>query len=498
MAIRQRLEIRQTTQLVMTPQLRQAIRLLQMSNLDLAGFLADEVERNPLLALEEAQPPPAAPKAEPEPALPERLEDRLRDAQPGSTEADLDTPRDALYDEAAADAQRGWTATGGPGGQHGDLDMADLLSPPTTLREHLLAQIGMVPAPAPASALARLLVDELEEDGYLRAADGELCARHGAGPGLLDAALAILRGCEPAGIAARNLADCLALQLAERDRLDPAMQALLANLDLLAAGKLSRLCEIAGVDREDLADMIAEIRDLNPRPGSAFANDDLRSVIPDILLRRGALGDWIVELNPESLPRLIVDGAYAARVPVRDGAAKSFLAECRTNASWLQRTLDQRARTIVKVAAEIVRRQSRFFEEGVSGLRPMTLRDIADEVGMHESTVSRVTAGKYMACDRGLIELRFFFSTALAASDGGEALSSTAIRDMIRRLIDAEEPRRPLSDDTIVEKLRETGVDIARRTVAKYREAMRIPSSVQRRRAGAALERGGTTRGGPG
>lgn len=473
MAIRQRLELRQSTQLVMTPQLRQAIGLLQMSNLDLAGFLAEEMERNPLLEL--ADPAPPALAATPVPPAADT---------PGA--ADLDAPRDSLYDEAVADLQTAWRGRAGGAGAIAPAEGAEALAMPPSLRSHLLGQIGLVAAPAPAVALARLLVDELEEDGYLRASDEELCARHGVGPGLLAEALAILRGCEPAGVGARDLADCLALQLAERGRLDDAMRALLDRLPLLAEGGPDRLAAALGTDIDRLAGMLAEIRRLDPRPGLAFAPGDNRPTVPDILLRRGPDGGRVVELNPDSLPRLIVNRGYARRVAARNPAARGFLAECRASASWLERALDQRARTILAVAAEIVRRQDRFFDEGVAALSPMTLREVAEAVGMHESTVSRVTAGKTLACERGLIELRFFFSTALSARDGGAAHSATAIRDMIRRLIAAEDPRRPLSDDAIMDKLRDQGVDIARRTVAKYREALRIPSSVERRRRAAA------------
>lgn len=484
MALGQRLQIRQTTRLVLTPQLRQAIRLLQMSNLELSTHLAEEIERNPLLEIPDGTGERAAEATAPE--LP--LEQALREATPAT--AEIDAPEGSLYDEAVADAQAGWTSASsrlGPSAQ-GGLDLLDGMSEPPSLRAHLLEQIGCMAAPTPVAGLAALLVDELDEDGYLRGEHSEIAARHGASDAQMQAALALLRRCEPTGVGARDLADCLGLQLAARDRLDPAMETLLASLDLLAAHRHDRLLDLLGLDREDLAEMIGEIRALNPRPGLAFRHEPSVTLVPDVLIRRGPDGDWLVELNEETLPRLVMNGAYAARVAASGAAAKSFVADCRSDATWLMRALDQRARTILRVASEIVRRQAGFFARGVSGLRPMTLRDIAESVNMHESTVSRVTSGKYLSCERGLYELRFFFSTGLAGQDG-ESTSATVIRDIIRRLIEGEDPRRPLSDDTLVTELKRQGIDIARRTVAKYREGMRIPSSVRRRRTRAEIGR---------
>ncbi|HEU0221809.1 MAG TPA: RNA polymerase factor sigma-54 [Paracoccaceae bacterium] len=483
MGLGQRLELRQTTQLVMTPQLQQAIRLLQMSNLELSAFVTAEMERNPLLEVDPREETPAPPP-EPEP----RLEDRLRDAVPGTAEAELDASRDSLYDEAPPDLQTGWASPGGRGVQGQEApDFTEAIAGATALRDHLIAQIGLMSAPPSRLALGRLLVDELDEAGYLRTPERELAERYGLPWAEIEAAVGLLQSCDPPGIGARSLAECLALQLAAKNRLDPAMQAVLDHLELLAQGRFDRLMELAGVGSEDMADIVAEIRALDPKPGCAFQVTPLETVLPDILLRRDRAGGWVVELNSETLPRLLVNNSYAARISARYGTARSYISECRASASWLLKTLESRARTILKVASEIVRRQEGFFAQGVSALRPMTLRDVAEAVGMHESTISRVTSGKYLACERGLFELRFFFSTGVASSDGGESLSSTAIRDRIRRLIDEEEPQNILSDDTIVSILKRDGVDIARRTVAKYREAMSIPSSVQRRRLKAGL-----------
>jgi RNA polymerase sigma-54 factor len=293
-----------------------------------------------------------------------------------------------------------------------------------------------------------------------------------------------LQELDPPGVFARNLPECLALQLRDCNRLDPAMQALLDNLPLLAARNFAALTRLCGVDAEDLAEMVAEIKSLDPRPGFAFDPPLAQPVVPDIIMRAQPDGSWAVELNAETLPRVLVNNRYYARVN-RSALSKTerdYLIDRLQAANWLVKSLHQRAITILKVASEIVRQQDGFFRHGVPALRPLILRDIADAIGMHESTVSRVTTNKYIATPRGLFELKYFFTSAIAASRGGDAHSAEAVRFRIRSLIDGEPSEGTLSDERIVELLQEAGVDIARRTVAKYREAMRIPSSVQRRR----------------
>ena len=292
---------------------------------------------------------------------------------------------------------------------------------------------------------------------------------------------------DPVGLFARDLRECLAAQLAERDRLDPAMAALLDNLDLLARRELRRLTTVCGVDAEDLADMITEIRSLDPKPAASYDTAPVQLVIPDILMRPSLDDAWVIELNPDTMPRLLVNERFFARVAPRARKEdRLFMAEQLASANWLVRSLQQRAQTILKVAAEIIRQQDGFMRRGVAHLRPLILRDIAEAVEMHESTVSRVTANKYIATPRGTFELKYFFTTAIPGTDG-ESHSAEAVRYRIRSMIDAEASENILSDDALVAALRDEGVDIARRTVAKYREALRIPNSVQRRREKAAL-----------
>jgi RNA polymerase sigma-54 factor len=324
----------------------------------------------------------------------------------------------------------------------------------------------------------------VDEAGYLTGDLDTVAERLGAECRDVELVLAVLQTFDPAGVCARNLTECLAIQLKERDRYDPAMRALVEHLDLLAKRDLAGLRRICGVSDDDLADMIAEIRMLNPKPGLAFGSTTVQPIVPDVFVRSAPDGTWQVELNSDTLPKVLINQRYHAQVSktTRNDKEKAYIADCLQTATWLVRALDQRAKTILKVSSEIVRQQDGFFARGVQHLRPLNLKTVADAISMHESTVSRVTANKYMATNRGIFELKYFFTSAIAAADGGEAHSAEAVRHRIRQLIDSESAAEVLSDDTIVEKLRGAGIDIARRTVAKYREAMRIPSSVQRRR----------------
>ena len=332
--------------------------------------------------------------------------------------------------------------------------------------------------------IGQYLIDMVDEAGYLPPDLGQAAERLGTSQVEVDEVLATLQKFDPPGICARSLSECLAIQLRELDRYDPAMQALVEHLDLLAKRDIGALRKLCGVTDDDITDMISEIRRLDPKPGLKFGSARLQTVVPDVYVRPGPDGGWQVELNSDTLPKVLVNQTYYAELSktIRKDGDKSYFSDCLQNATWLVRALDQRARTILKVATEIVRQQDGFFTHGVAHLRPLNLKAVADAIQMHESTVSRVTANKYMATNRGIFELKYFFTASIASADGGEAHSAEAVRHHIKQLIDAEDPALILSDDTIVERLRGSGIDIARRTVAKYREAMRIPSSVQRRR----------------
>jgi RNA polymerase sigma-54 factor len=498
-ALSPRLEFRQGQSLVITPQLQQAIKLLQLSNLELEAFVEGELERNPLLAREE---PEAAPEPEERQAEPV-AELSVDEAPGGAAEADLDVRHDDLY----ADASPGDRATGDAGpGQAADAggtvdwskanrggsfdtdgdDFEGALSREKTLGEHLLDQLAMARFGTAEHAVALVLIDSVDDGGYLRADLAEVAERLGCGREMVETVLGRLQGFDPTGVFARDVRECLMLQLKDRDRLDPAMAALLDHLDLVARRDMSALKRVCGVDDEDLREMLAEIRALTPRPGAAFGAEPIQPVVPDVFVREDGTGLWRVELNTDTLPRLLIDQRYHAQVAsrARNEADKTFVSDCFAQANWLVKSLDQRARTILKVASEIVRQQDAFLAFGVEHLRPLNLRNVADAIGMHESTVSRVTSNKYISTPRGQFEMKFFFTSAIAAVDGGESHSAESVRHKIRILIEGEREGREgvLSDDRIVEILKDTGVDIARRTVAKYREAMRIPSSVERRR----------------
>lgn len=491
----------------MTPQLMQSIRLLQLTHVELDHFIDDEIERNPLLERAEPQDDAASDQVQKGDAAPEPAADGdwFENETAWSAEAisdRLDSSLENLFPDDPGTSERlgpdltaQWkSATGNSSsGSSEGFDVGDMAAAAITLRQHVGEQIALAFADPAARLIAAELADGLDEAGYLRADPAEIAKRLGADQAMVANVLAACHTFEPVGLFARDLAECLSLQLAMRDRLDPAMKMLVGNLELLARRDFQTLKRLCGVDEEDLLDMLAEIRALDPRPGTAFSGGASDAIVADVEVRAANDGSWTVELNAETLPRVLVDHIYFAQVSphAKNQAEKDFLAECLQNANWLTRSLDQRAKTILKVASEIVRQQDAFLVHGVRQLRPLNLRTVADAIGMHESTVSRVTANKYMLTPRGVFELRYFFTASIAASGGGDAHSSEAVRDRIKQLIDEEKPADVLSDDAIVDMLKESGVDIARRTVAKYREGMNIPSSVQRRREKRALASAG-------
>ncbi|MBZ9727217.1 RNA polymerase factor sigma-54 [Mesorhizobium sp. CO1-1-11] len=506
MALAAKLQLRQSQSLVMTPQLMQSIRLLQFTHTELEHFIDEEIERNPLLERAEPQDDAASDQAQKLDVEPQASADGdwFENEAGWSAEAiseKLDTSLENLFPDDPGTSERlgpdltaQWKSASGSGGSSSEgLDAGDMAASGITLRDHVGEQVALAFIDPVARLIAGELADGLDETGYVRADLAEIAARLGTDEVAVGEVLAVCQTFEPAGLFARDLAECLSLQLAVRDRLDPAMKALVANLELLARRDFQTLKRLCGVDEEDLLDMLAEIRALDPRPGMAFSGGASDAIVADVEVRAANDGSWTVELNAETLPRVLVDHIYFAQVSphAKNQAEKDFLAECLQNANWLTRSLDQRAKTILKVASEIVRQQDAFLVHGVRQLKPLNLRTVADAIGMHESTVSRVTANKYMLTPRGVFELRYFFTASIAASGGGDAHSSEAVRDRIKQMIDEEKPVDVLSDDAIVDMLRESGVDIARRTVAKYREGMNIPSSVQRRREKRALASAG-------
>lgn len=487
MALTQRLELKQGQSLVMTPLLQQSIKLLQYSNLELAAFVEAELEKNPLLERDAALPDEAeeAPSdsgigstAPPDSAV-DRMKlngfDSAAEFDPDDSSYTDDTPRGGPPAAAAP------PASGLPRGDR-DPDLGTLAAVEVTLKAQLEVQLAMAGLPPPRRFIAEVLIDAVDDAGYLRADLAEIAHRLATPIAECEAVLVILQGFDPSGVFARSLPECLALQLKEQNRLDPAMQLMLTRLDLVARRDYTALSGLCGLDKSDIVEMIGEIRALDPKPGHAFASGQVETVVPDILLRGGAMG-WQIELNPDTLPRVLVNSAYYAEVSraALSRESRLFLSECLNTANWLTKSLDQRAKTVLKVAQEIVRRQEAFLSHGLRHLRPLNLKAVADAIGMHESTVSRVTSNKYIETPRGIFELKFFFTSAIQSVDGGQAHSAEAVKDRIRELVENESDD-VLSDDRIVTILSADGIEIARRTVAKYRDALRIRCSVERRR----------------
>jgi RNA polymerase sigma-54 factor len=517
MGLGPRLDLRQSQQLVMTPQLQQAIKLLALSNIELEAVIAVEVEKNPLLEL--GEPDLATPETPAETGDVQQTpaefdadgisemsaDDAMRAGTAENTSAlDMDVDDSVFHHNGASDTLaesasgagsldgslglNGSTNISGGDGDDEGYSFDQRLTEEISLHDHLTTQAGLKFSTMMDRAISSHLIDMIDDSGYLVGDLADVAARLDIPVADVESVLKLIQTFDPVGVGARSLSECLALQAKESDRYDPAMATMIANLDVLARGDMPALKRLCRVDHEDLADMIRELRAYNPKPGLVFGGERVQTVVPDIYVRKNAAGAWAVELNSATLPRVLVNRSYYAELSAK-GAGKTqsredklFLSDCLANASWLVKALDQRARTILKVTSELVRQQEEFFEQGVRYLKPLTLRTIAEAIGMHESTVSRVTSNKYLSCSRGMFELKYFFTSAIQASDGGATSSAESVKSRIKELIDAERVDAILSDDQIVDILQRDNLDIARRTVAKYREAMRIPSSVQRRR----------------
>jgi RNA polymerase sigma-54 factor len=494
MALGPRLDLRQSQSLVMTPQLQQAIKLLAASNLEIETFISEALEANPLLDTGGAADP-----GEPErievaaPAGEEATADQLMLAGGGEGDAPLDlasVDRDwDTGDGSAPSRDAEWGAASGSSLGDGEMpDWEQLRAAEVTLAEHLEGQVGALTDDPRTAFIARHIIGLLDDAGYLSATIEEVAEDLAVELFEAEAGLALVQSLDPSGVGARSLAECIAIQAREADRYDPCMAALISNLDLVARGEIERLKRLCRVDDEDFADMLRELRGYNPRPGLAFAPSDAGTVVPDILVTAGAGGGWDIALNEETLPKLIVNRGYYLELNAGATSRESqgWLKEKLADAHWLIRALDQRQKTILKTAAEIVKQQDGFFRRGVSELRPLTLREVAEQIGMHESTVSRVTSNKYLWCERGTFELKYFFTSGvgrIGEGADGEGASSAAIKARIKALIDAETAKNILSDQQLAEMLQKEGFDLARRTVAKYREAIGLGSSAERRRA---------------
>jgi RNA polymerase sigma-54 factor len=475
------LHIKQSQTMVMTPQLQQSIKMLQLTSIDLIPYIAQQIEENPFLESSDSQK--------------DEHEERSQDGEREEIKIDgvQEIQADGVWNDdevspAVYDSESPTYSGVGKGASsdfgESDYGIENISASAETLREHISDQINIYITQPAERLIAAHLIDMLDESGYIISDLIPLSEVLQCDYQQIESVLKILQGFDPAGIFARDLAECLSLQLKEKNRLDPAMQMLLANLDLFAKRDFKSLCKICGVDEEDLSEMCDEIKALNPKPGNIFSSEHMQILYPDVFLKKGDKGKWHLELNSEALPKVLVNRRYYSEVEsqVKDKESKKFLSEQFNTANWLVKALDQRANTILKVATEIVAQQDNFFRYGIHHIKPLVLSDIAQGIDMHESTVSRVINGKYIATHMGVYELKYFFSSAVSSSTGGEDVSSKRIKFMIKDLIDNEASKAILSDDKIAAMLKTTGVDVARRTVMKYREAMNIPSSVQRRR----------------
>ncbi len=487
MAIAPKLQQRQTQSLVMTPQLQQAIKLLQLSNIELSAFVEEQLESNPLLERgtgDENRREEAA-------AAKEIIEEfsEVNMEAPTMAAKTLDAPDHVINEQASAADVGGsvdWSKTGSGGSFNGSdgFNPIENAEAEVTLREVLTDQLRVEIKEKSERLIATYLIDHVDDNGYLRLSVAEAADRLSISEARVQSVLTQIQSFEPTGVCARDLRECLSLQLREKNLLDEPMQALLDNLQLLAKHDLSKLAKICNISKDKLSDKITILKSLAPKPGLVYGGSSAAAIEPDVAIRETANGGWAVELNSETLPRVLVNNRYFAEVcgPNADEETRTFMSECHQNASWLVKSLDQRARTILKVATEIVKQQDMFFAYGIDHMRPLNLKTVAEAIDMHESTVSRVTSNKYMNTPRGLFEFKYFFTAGISSLDGGEDFSAEAVRHKIKILISEETQETVKSDDKLVQMLRAQGIDVARRTVAKYRESLGIPSSVERRR----------------
>ena len=487
MAMAPKLQQRQTQSLVMTPQLQQAIKLLQLSNIELAAFVEEQLESNPLLERGTGDENRREEAEAAKEALQEFAE--LSMDAPTLAEKSLDAPADVIHEQSSAADVGGsvdWSKSGSGGTFSGgsEYNLIENTEAEKTLHEHLRDQLMMDIKDKSERLIGIYLVEHIDDNGYLRISVEESAERLGVSENRVHSVLTQVHSLEPTGVGARDLQECLTLQLRESGKLDDAMFALLDNLQLLAKHDLTKLAKICDLSKDALFDKIALLKSLSPKPGLAFGGSMASAIEPDVAVRETPQGGWAVELNSDTLPRVLVNNRYFAEIcgPNADEDTRTFMTECQQNASWLVKSLDQRARTILKVATEIVKQQDMFFAYGIDHMRPLNLKTVADAIKMHESTVSRVTSNKFMNTPRGIFEVKYFFTAGIAALDGGEAVSAEAVRHKIKILISEETETTVKSDDKLVQMLRAQGIDIARRTVAKYRESLGIPSSVERRR----------------
>ena len=478
----QRLDLRQSQNLVMTPQLQQAIKLLQMTNIELSEFVRDEIDNNPLLEIQENHETSSSTVLDVPPSEILQAMDTNDTAYDNSFSDYGSDKKENNFDDYGLSSVSSYKNLNGGDDNNSD-DRNNAFVTQKTLRDYLSEQLHMATQDAISGLIGSYLIGMINDSGYLKDTPESIAASLMVPVRYVENVLALCKTFEPIGVFAKDLEECLTLQLKELGRFDPAMQILIENLPLLAKKNYQALMKLCEVDKEDLVDMIAEIKKLNPKPGSGYSSDPLQTLIPDVIIQQKHDGGWRVDLNSETLPKVAVNHRYTMHLGKNGEEIDRYIKENYSRAAWLMKSLDQRAETILKVSSEILRQQDGFFAYGFTHLKPMNLKLVAEELGLHESTISRVTAGKYMRCPRGTFELKFFFMSGITGADGEQSVSSESVKYEIKKLIDAETIKHILSDEDLVELLKQKDINIARRTVAKYREALGILSSVQRRQA---------------
>ena len=489
MQLSQSVKLKQKQSLVMTPQLQQAIKLLQLSNLELTQHLQEQVDDNPFLELQETKMSENSAEKEKDisdgvqanstsvgsPVELSSMSESAALAEDPTAHSDFENRFDASLVEASRTSS---TA----GSFDDDFDVISTVSSQDGFYPNLFKQLNLTIEDPRQRFIAGHFVNALEPTGWIGMSVAEIATVSGSTEDEAEAVLDKLQTFEPTGLFARDLADCLRLQLVEQGLFSDKFDTLLENLELLGRGEIKRLARLIDGTAENVMEMLKIIRTLNPKPGEFLGIDHLEMPSPDVIVRRRANG-WAVELNKSTLPAVVINEDYAMMLEKRrlNEDAKSYSAGALNNARWLKRAVEQRNSTTLKISAEIIRQQTDFLDKGLDYLKPLSLRDVAQSVGMHESTVSRVTTGLLIATPRGGMPLKSFFSVNIASRDSENDTSAAAVRNMVKRLISEEQPGRPLSDEAISKMISDQGIDLARRTVAKYREMLHIPSSSQRR-----------------
>jgi len=480
MALEQKLHLKLSQKLIMTPSLQQAIKLLQLSKLELQEVLNQELLENPLL--EESAEEAKQEDAEVEAQEKTQTEEEAKAAEPAK-ESEKDSFDEIDYDAYFQDyIEYGYNPRMGE--EHEEFPIENTLTRPPNLTDHLAWQLGMSDASPTVKEIATFIIGNIDEDGYLRATNDEIAAAGPYDPAEVEKAISAIQSLDPIGVGARDLRECLLLQLEFLEVDNPLVESIVRDhWDLFMQRHFVQISKALGVDMKTLEGVVEIIKHLDPKPGRKYSNERAIYVEPDVYIQKVG-DDYVIVLNEDGMPKLRINGSYRNMLnsmdSKSDGETVNYIKDKIRSAVWLIKSLDQRQRTIYKVAESIVKHQREFLEKGIDYLRPLVLRDVADDIQMHESTVSRVVSNKYMHTPRGLFLMKYFFHSGID-SDTGEDISSLTVKKKIQGFIDGEDPRKPLSDSKIMKILNDEGINIARRTVAKYRDELNIPSSTDRK-----------------